>query len=167
MPNTARTHTDGGAVMRRTGFAEERHYRRPSRSFKSVDPLLRPSLHFRYTWMDRGPPSGLVQKGSIRQPLWPTINNDSNFLKIRNSSPSTISSTKSQNRQIFFGRSNSMSNSIARHSRHGGTRVTRLKCLAGRQCWMAKPQPISTPCCSNTSCKEERSCLKILSQPFR
>ena len=25
-PSTAGTHTDGGAVMRRTGIAEERHY---------------------------------------------------------------------------------------------------------------------------------------------
>jgi len=34
MPNTARTHTDGGAVMRRTWITEERHYWCPSRSFK-------------------------------------------------------------------------------------------------------------------------------------
>ena len=45
MPTTVGTHTHGGAVMRRTGMAEERHYWRPSRSFKNVDPLL-PHLPF-------------------------------------------------------------------------------------------------------------------------
>jgi len=42
MPSTAGTHTDGGAVMRRTGIAEERHYWRPSRSFKKRSSISAP-----------------------------------------------------------------------------------------------------------------------------
>jgi len=57
--------------MRRTEVAEESPLLRLTSIlyFKNVDPLLRPSLHFRYTRMNRGPPSGLVHKGSIRQPV--------------------------------------------------------------------------------------------------
>jgi len=50
-PSTTGTHPDGGAVMRRTEVAEERHYWRPSRSFKNVDAVLHPGLHSPSKWV--------------------------------------------------------------------------------------------------------------------
>jgi hypothetical protein len=46
MPSTAGTHTDGGAVIRRTGITKERHYLRASRSFKKRWSITPPQFTF-------------------------------------------------------------------------------------------------------------------------
>ena len=57
-----RTQMEGGPESPRSAITDVH----PAVS-KKDDLLLRPNLHSRYTWMDRGPPSGLVHKGSIQE----------------------------------------------------------------------------------------------------